>query len=60
MTFAGMLDAVFILDAATSQILDCNPAASEMFGYKTMEMIGQTTAFLHVDEASLEEFRIPD
>ncbi len=49
--------AVFILDAPTVEILDCNPAASEMFGYSRDEMLGQTTTFLHVDESSLEEFR---
>jgi PAS domain S-box-containing protein len=48
---------VFILDAATVEILECNPAASEIFGYSRDEMLGQTTTFLHVDESSLEEFR---
>jgi len=57
-TFASLLDAVFVIDAATTQILDCNPAASEIFGYKPEEMLGRTTAFLHVDETSLEEFRV--
>jgi len=56
-TFASLHDAVFIIDAATTEILDCNPAASDMFGYTREEMVGRTTAFLHVDEATLEEFR---
>ncbi len=55
-TFANLRDAIFILDAA-SKIIDCNPAASDMFGYRYEEMLGQTTGFLHVDRASLEEFR---
>jgi PAS domain S-box-containing protein len=54
---ASLHGAVFILDATTAEILDCNPAASEMFGYSRDEMLGQTTTFLHVDESSLEEFR---
>ncbi len=54
---ASLRGAVFILDAATVEILDCNPAASEIFGYSRVEMLGQTTTFLHVDESSLEEFR---
>jgi PAS domain S-box-containing protein len=64
-TFAGLRDAVFILETgATSAglpgnqtIIDCNPAATEIFGYSREEMLGQTTEFLHVDRAALEEFR---
>ncbi|MBM4465408.1 MAG: PAS domain S-box protein [Chloroflexi bacterium] len=56
-TFASLRDAVFIIDADTTEILDCNPAASEVFGYNRQEMLGRTTAFLHVDEAWLAEFR---
>jgi hypothetical protein len=53
----GLCDAVFILDSDTVEILDCNPAASDVFGYSRGEMLGRTTTFLHVDEAALEEFR---
>jgi len=56
-TFASLRDAIFIIDADTVEIIDCNPAASEIFGYSRQEMLGRTTAFLHVDEAALEEFR---
>ena len=56
-TFASLHDAVFIIDVATTEILDCNPAASEIFGYNREEMLGRTTAFLHVDEMALQEFR---
>ncbi len=56
-TFASLRDAVFVVDAVTIRILDCNPAASEIFGYSREELIGRTTAFLHVDEAALHEFR---
>jgi PAS domain S-box-containing protein/putative nucleotidyltransferase with HDIG domain len=56
-TLSSLLDAVFIIDADTVEIMDCNPAASTIFGYSRQEMLGQTTAFLHVDPASLEEFR---
>ena len=38
-------------------IIDCNPAALEMFGYSRKEMLGRSTAFLHLDEAGLQEFR---
>ncbi len=56
-TFASLREAVFIIDAKTTRILDCNPAASQIFGYRKEEMLGQTTNFLHVDEERLEEFR---
>jgi PAS domain S-box-containing protein len=56
-TFAGLLDAIFIVDADTTEIIDCNPAATETFGYTRQEMLVRKTDFLHVDEASLEQFR---
>lgn len=56
-TFASLRAAVFILDAETTRIIDCNPAASKVFGYRREEMLGKTTAFLHVNKAKLEEFR---
>ena len=56
-TFASLRDAVFIVGADTGEITDCNPAASDIFGYTREEMLGRPTALLHVDEAALEEFR---
>ena len=56
-TFASLNDAVFIIDADTVKIMNCNPAASEIFGYSRQEMLGRTTSFLHVNEITLEEFR---
>jgi PAS domain S-box-containing protein len=56
-TFASLRDAVFIIDADTGEILDCNPAASEIFGYSRDEMLGRGTDVLHVDEKALEAFR---
>ncbi len=56
-TFACLDEALFIVDADTRTIQDCNPAASRMFGYSREEMLGRTTEFLHVDDASLREFR---
>ncbi len=50
-TFASLREAVFILDAKTTRSLNCNPAASQIFGYRKEEMLGQTTYVLHVDEA---------
>ncbi len=55
--FQSLQEAVFILDADTAEIVDCNPAVEEIFGYERGELLGRTTAFLHVDQTTLEEFR---
>ncbi len=58
-TFDSMTDAVFILDARVSPpiILECNEAASAIFGYEKTEMLGKTTAFLHVSDDTVREFQ---
>jgi len=56
-TFAALQDAVFIIDIDTMEIVDSNPAASEILGYSRQEMVGRTTTFLHVDETACKEFR---
>ena len=57
LTIRSLRDAVFIIDAETATITECNPAASEMFGYSREEMLGRRTDFLHADQVALEEFR---
>ncbi|MFP4394162.1 MAG: PAS domain S-box protein, partial [Anaerolineales bacterium] len=54
--FDSMQDAVFILNTQ-AEVINCNVAASEIFGYACKEMMGKTTACLHVDEAALATFR---
>jgi PAS domain S-box-containing protein len=56
-TFTGLRDAVFIVDAVTVKILDCNPAATEIFGYGREEVIGKLTDQLHTSPKSLDQFR---
>ncbi|MBD3170546.1 MAG: PAS domain S-box protein [candidate division Zixibacteria bacterium] len=56
-TFRSLLDAIFILDAESSRIIECNAAAAVTFDYPREELIGKTIDFLHVNEQSLEEFR---
>jgi PAS domain S-box-containing protein len=56
-TFDSLCDAVFVIDSRTVEILDCNRAASEVFGYAREETLGRATTFLHVDDAALEEFQ---
>ena len=56
--FLGLEDAIFILDSKIPPvIIDCNPSAVKIFGYKKEEMIGKTTEFLHVSKETLKEFQ---
>jgi two-component system, cell cycle sensor histidine kinase and response regulator CckA len=58
-TFRSLDSALFILDSRTPPVvIECNPAATEIFGYEKEEILGQTTEFLHVDKQSLSEFQI--
>jgi PAS domain S-box-containing protein len=56
-TFAALDDAIFVIDAKTLEIIDCNPTASGIFGYGRRRMLGKTPAFLHVDQASFDAFK---
>lgn len=56
--FNSQLDAIFLLDADhPPRILESNRAASEIFGYPSGELIGETTEKLHVDAARLKIFQ---
>ncbi|HTY87998.1 MAG TPA: PAS domain S-box protein [Candidatus Acidoferrum sp.] len=48
--------AVFVVNADTNIIEECNPATAQMFGYAHEELIGQPLASLHVSEAAAEQF----
>jgi len=57
-TFISQQDAIFLLD--TNQpplIIDCNPAAMKIFGYSRLEMLGRSSAFLHVNQTMLKKFQ---
>jgi PAS domain S-box-containing protein len=56
-TLDSLRDAVFVINLEKTEILDCNPAAIEMFGYRRDEMVGNKVVLLHVDEDSRQEFR---
>ncbi len=52
------MDAIFILDAGTPPtIIDCNPAAERVFGYRRQEVLGRTTEFLHTSKVGLQNFQ---
>jgi PAS domain S-box-containing protein len=56
--FSSHMDAIFVLDSGKPPVvIDCNPAAVNLFGYTRNEVLGQTTALLHVSEKSLREFQ---
>lgn len=57
LTLDSLMDAVFVLDAATVTIKEVNRAATDIFGYPPDEFMGRTTEFLHVSPESLEAFR---
>ena len=58
-TFENQTDAILILDGKIPpQIMDCNQAATQMFGYRRQELLGNTTECLHVDSKTMKDFQI--
>jgi PAS domain S-box-containing protein len=56
--YSSLHDALFIIEANSTKIIDCNPAASDMFGYSREDMLTQSTGFLHASNDSLDLFRV--
>jgi PAS domain S-box-containing protein len=56
--FFSLHDAVFVVDFDLTKIIDCNPAASAIFGYHREDMLNHSTSFLHIDSETLNDFRI--
>jgi PAS domain S-box-containing protein len=56
-TFSSLSDALFLIDAKTLRIIDCNQAASRIYGYSREEILGQTTEFICLDPSAFAEFR---
>jgi two-component system cell cycle sensor histidine kinase/response regulator CckA len=54
-TFASLHDAILIVDYQTGKIIDCNAAATEIFGYKREEILGQATDIFHISERADRE-----
>ena len=55
--FKSQTDAMLLLDAGTpAKILDCNPAATSIFGYLREELIGSPVDLLHANEEHFEYF----
>ena len=56
MQFEGALDAIFIADAETGIITDCNPAATRLADRAKSELVGQHQRILHPPEIIEGEF----
>jgi PAS domain S-box-containing protein len=53
--FASMPDPVFVVDAAMV-VVECNPAASHVFGYPPEELVGHDTTILYADPEGRQQF----
>ncbi len=56
-TLNSLHSAVFMVAAQSSAILECNPAATRIFGYGREELLGQKMDLLQVDETRAAQFR---
>lgn len=56
MQFEGSLDAIFVADAQTGIMIDCNPAATRLVGREKSELIGQHQRILHPQDKIEGEF----
>jgi diguanylate cyclase (GGDEF)-like protein/PAS domain S-box-containing protein len=54
LVLSSLDEAVFVIDALTRQLCDCNTTAETLFGYRREEMVGRIADFLHFDWASLK------
>lgn len=55
-TLHSMRSAVFIVDAKSQLVQECNPSATRVFGYPREDLVGQRLTSLHVDQASEAAF----
>jgi PAS domain S-box-containing protein len=49
--FEGAMDAIFVADAETGILVDCNPSATRLVGREKSELIGKPHRILHPTEA---------
>ena len=57
-TFDSLDSAIFVLDSSNPpRIIDCNPSASQIFGYEKQEMLNKSTTFLHINSENLLIFQ---
>jgi PAS domain S-box-containing protein len=58
-TFSSLSDALFLIDAKTVRIIDCNKAASRIFGYSKEEILGQAPGVIFQDASTFDEYSQP-
>lgn len=56
MLFEEALDAIFVADAETGILIDCNSAGTELVGREKSELIGQSHKILHPPQENEEKF----
>ncbi len=56
LTLNSLRSAAFLIDTEDHVILECNRAATEIFGYAREELVGRIPVFLHVDPAARKSF----
>lgn len=56
-TLDSIRSAVFVIDAGTDRILECNPGASALFGFTREELIGASSSLLYSDASNWRHFR---
>ncbi len=56
-TFASLSEAVCVVDAQNRQIISCNQAVEEIFGYSRHEVIGQHIELLHQNNECYQQFK---
>ena len=54
--FAGLKDAILVVDPRTRTIIAANPATERVLGYTEDELIGRNTEMLHVDKGMYQKF----
>jgi diguanylate cyclase (GGDEF)-like protein/PAS domain S-box-containing protein len=57
-TFSCLADAIFIINARNMEILNCNPAATHIFGFAKEEMMGRNALFLLNPRQNPEKDRV--
>jgi PAS domain S-box-containing protein len=55
-TLESLNEAVLVVDPSNREIIMCNTAVRQVFGYEKEALIGENTARLHVDPAAYERF----
>lgn len=55
-TLESLNEAVLVVDPEEREIVTCNTAVQQVFGYEKDELIGERTSLLHVSPAAYERF----